>query len=258
MATRKRTRGDDSDSESDAAIAASDMETPNLKKHSHPPKYSRVTRVSPAGSDGESDKEVPERVIAPKKRGCPHKVVSAADAKTTGDADFSIPVYVEIAVPPKLKPGKTYKGNKMEKQEPRMEGPFSLTRNMSWGAFLVAISNAVDEDIENLSIGNMKWGIQRKGRYPLSDRVGYIAMHKQIATQKEPSSLIIMVYLPMPKVSGRKQGQVDEHDMPVEQDNSHWGQKVEYIITQSFIDSIVLTDYGICNSCRLMNSLLQS
>ena len=244
MGARKRAREDDHDAASE--LEDTDSETP--KNHSHLPKYSCVTHASSAGSDGESDKEVPEHVIAPKKHGCPCKAVLTADPET--HADFNIPVYVEIAMPPKLKPRKTYKGNKMEKQEPRMEGPFSLTHNMSWGAFLTAISNAVDEDIENLSIGNMKWGIQKKGRYPLANWEGYVAMHKQIAMQKEPSSLIIMVYLPMPKVpkrSGQKQGQVDEYDedMPVEQDNSRWGQKVGYIITQFFIDSIVLMDHGL-------------
>jgi hypothetical protein len=88
-------------------------------------------------------------------------------------ARFNVPVYVEIAVPPKLKPRKTYKGNKLEKQEPRMEGPFTLTHNMSWEAFLKAISNTVDEDLENLVIDDMKWGIQRKGRYPPGGLYGH-------------------------------------------------------------------------------------
>ena len=251
VGTRKRVREDDSP-ESDP-VPNEDMETP--KKKSHPLKHSRVTRVpvSPqaAGSDRGSDKE--DHVITPKKRGRPFKIVDAEE--TRASVRFNVPVYVEIAVPPKLKAGKTYKGNRMEKQEPRMEGPFTLTSTMTWGAFLTEISTTVDEDIENLVMGDMKWGIQRKTRYPLVNRAGYIAMHKQIASQKDPSSLIIMIYLPMPRVPKRRgQGQ-DEVKDDTEEDNSRWGQKVGHIITR-FYYSIVLT--LVHNRCRLMNSLLQS
>ena len=128
MDTKKRAREDDLEPESDPV---SEDKTP--KKHSHPPKHPRITcGASSAGNDGD-DKE--EHVIAPtasgnlKKHGRPFKVVDL-DSGLAWEESFSVPVYVEIAIPPKLKPGKTYKGNKMEKQEPRMEGPFTLTRNM--------------------------------------------------------------------------------------------------------------------------------
>ena len=238
--TRKRAREDDSESDP----ASEDTVTP--KKHSHPSKHSRITqaRMSPAGSDEDINEEHVMPVAAPKKCGRPFKVAASEEIH----ASFSVPVYVEIAVPPKLKPRKTYKGNKMEKQAPRMEEPFTLTRNMSWGAFLTAISNAVDEDIENLSIGEMKWGIQRKGRYPLVNRVGYMAMHTQIAAQKEPSSLIIMIYLPMPRVPKRRGQRQDDDDMEPasEQDNTRWGQKVgtslhNFLLTASYSRTAVVT-----------------
>ena len=130
------------DMSNDPDSASEDTETP--KKHSRPPKHSCV---NPAGSDGDEK----EPVTAPKKRGHPRKVVDSEETHSSR-VSFNVPVYVEMAVPPKLKPGKTYKGNKMEKQEPRMEGPFTLTRKMSWEAFLIAILNTVDEELENLLI----------------------------------------------------------------------------------------------------------
>lgn len=269
VGTRKRAREDDADSESDPAnedtktpkkhrrsfkhsritrvipqpeVAGSDKESDEeqaIRLGVAPKKRGRPFKVVPdseeahaaAGSDGEPNREPEEHAVAPKKRGRPFKVVADSE-ETCATRSFNVPVYVEIAVPPKLKPGKTYKGNKMEKQEPRMEGPFTLTHKMSWGAFLTAISNTVDEDIENLVTEDMKWGIQRKGRYPLVNRVGYDAMHKQIVAQKDPSSLIIMVYLPMPRVPKRKGQRQDQDSEDVEQDNSRWAQKVGHIITR--------------------------
>jgi hypothetical protein len=57
----------------------------------------------------DSDKE--ECTIAPPKRGRPRKDGGKVAEET---ASINIPVYVEIAVPPKLKPGKTYKGTGAE------------------------------------------------------------------------------------------------------------------------------------------------
>ena len=94
------------------------------------------------------------------------------------------------------------------------------------------------EDIENLATEDMKWGIQRKAHYPLANWVGYIAMHKQITSQKDPSSLIIIIYLPMPRVSNRRgHGQDQVMDKDMEQDNSRWGRKVG-IITRFLITAL--------------------
>jgi len=57
-------------------------------------------------------------MMSPHKRGRgrPQK---SADNQPHPHNHFSIPVFVEIAVPPKFWPGKTPRGNKLEKQEPR-------------------------------------------------------------------------------------------------------------------------------------------
>jgi hypothetical protein len=102
------------------------------------------------------------------------------DKTPLSHASLNVPVYVKIAVPPKLKLQRTHKDNKMEKQEPRMEGPFTLTHRMMWKAFLTAISNTIDEDLENLLIEDMKWGLQKKAWYPLANNAGYMAVMRVI------------------------------------------------------------------------------
>ena len=179
-------------------------------------------------SHGSRKEPSEDPVAVPKKRSRPRKIREETPLSHTS---LNVPVYVEIAVPPKLKLGRTHKGNKMEKQEPRMEGPFTLTRRMTWKAFLTAISDTVDEDLENLLIEDMKWGLQKKIRYPLASHAGYMAMLKQITAQRVPSAMIIMVYLPIPRVPKRKrqrQDQDEDEDQDVDQDNSRWGQKVGY------------------------------
>jgi hypothetical protein len=65
------------------------------RKDSRPPKHSR-TNPGPVGSDGESDKEDSERIIAPtsKKRGRPRKpeVVEATHSSESSLVNFNVPV----------------------------------------------------------------------------------------------------------------------------------------------------------------------
>jgi hypothetical protein len=76
-----------------------------------------------------------ELLIQPKKRGRPSKAAEAPHEKL-----FTVPVFVEIAKPPQLVRGKTHKGDKWVKQQPRTEGPFNLTQEMTWDTFLGEVS----------------------------------------------------------------------------------------------------------------------
>lgn len=172
------------------------------------------------------------KTLYPQKRGRgrPRKPM---DKEIPSRNRFSIPVFVEIAVAPKFRPGKTPKGNKLEKQEPRTEGPFSLTQKLRWDGFLDAIAMTVDEDLENLAIEGMSWGF-KKAKWPLYNETGYHAMIQQIKTQKDPSALIIVVALPMPKVVQRKhQRRESEVDANVAVDDTLWGQKVGSHVTKT-------------------------
>jgi hypothetical protein len=112
-------------------------------------------------------------------RGRPRKPVEDKPQRST-HKHFSIAVYVEIAVPPKFRPGKTPRGNKVEKQEPRTEGPFTLRRTTTWDEFLEEVSAAAQVGQENLTVDGMTWGFQKKGKLLLNNKVGYHAMIQQI------------------------------------------------------------------------------
>jgi hypothetical protein len=66
-------------------------------------------------------------VTAPKRCGRPVKVVE--DPRTR---KFSISVYVEVAQPPVMIRGRTYKGDKLKTQAPITEGPFTMTHGIKW------------------------------------------------------------------------------------------------------------------------------
>jgi hypothetical protein len=65
---------------------------------------------------------------------------------------------------------------------------------------LQVIATTIKEDLENLEIEGMSWGF-KKAKWPLNNKTGYCAMIQQVKTQKDPSSLIIAIVLPMPKVA---------------------------------------------------------
>jgi hypothetical protein len=166
----------------------------------------------------------------PKKRGRgrPRKPMEGSHkTPVKTQQHFNIAVFVEIAVPPKFRPGKTPRGNKVEKQSPRTAGPFTLTRKMTWDEFLQAVSATAGVEQENLMIDAMTWNFEKKGKWPLNNEVGYHTMIQQVKAQKDLSALIIVVSLPMPKISlPRHQAQVEEvGEVQVETDTL-WGRKV--------------------------------
>jgi hypothetical protein len=66
-------------------------------------------------------------------------------------------VYVKINTPPKFEWGKTHKGNKLKSQRPRKEGLFTLTWQFNWRKFLEKVTEAIEEEQENLLIDEMAW-----------------------------------------------------------------------------------------------------
>ena len=204
---------DDSGEES----SASDREAAVVhRKCGRPPK---ARRIEPASFD-----EPPPK----RPRGRPHKPVEDKPRKST-HKHFSIAVYVEIPVPPKFRPGKTPRGNKVEKQDPRTEGPFTLRRTTTWDEFLEEVSAAAQVGQENLTVDGMTWGFQKKGKLPLNNEVGYHAMIQQIKAQKDLSALIVVVALPLPRMPQTKR-RMEEVVSVVEHhgqdDETLWGQKV--------------------------------
>jgi hypothetical protein len=164
----------------------------------------------------------------PKKRGRgrPRKSM-AREGSHKSPQHFNIAVFVEIAVPPKFRPGKTPRGNKVEKQSPRTAGPFTLTRKMSWNEFLQAVSATAGVEQENMMIDAMTWNFEKKGKWPLNSEVGYHTMIQQVKAQKDLSALIIVVSLPMPKIPlPRHQAQVEEVGDGDVNTETLWGQKV--------------------------------
>jgi hypothetical protein len=157
-------------------------------------------------------------------RGRPRKPIENK-ARHSTQKHFSIAVYVEIAVPPKFRLGKTPRGNKVEKQEPRTEGPFTLTRRTTWDEFLEDVSATARVERENLTLDGMTWGLLKKGKLPLSNEVGYHAMIQQIKTQKDPGALIVVVALPLPKMPQLKR-RMEEDTVEHQVDDTLWGQKV--------------------------------
>lgn len=78
---------------------------------------------------------------------------------------------------------------------------------MSWDEFLDAVAEVCDEEKENLFLDEMEWGFSgKKERLPLASKVGYHTMVEQLVNHKEPSSQIIFVYLPTPKIMNRSAG----------------------------------------------------
>jgi hypothetical protein len=55
-------------------------------------------------------------------------------------------------------------GNKVEKQDPRTEGPFTLRCTTTWDEFLEEVSAAAQVGQENLTVDGMTWGFQKKGK----------------------------------------------------------------------------------------------
>ena len=73
---------------------------------------------------------------------------------------FAVPVFVLVAVPPKVVPGKTHKGDKMVKQDPVTTGPFTLMQKLRWMDFVQLVAKTIDVQMENVSLNALTWHFQ--------------------------------------------------------------------------------------------------
>ena len=102
-----------------------------------------------------------------------------------------------------------------------------MTHTTTWDEFLEDVSATAQVEQENLTLDGMTWGFLKKGKLPLSNKVGYHAMIQQIKTQKDPGALIVIVALSLPKMSQLKHWmEEDTVEQHVVVDNTLWGQKV--------------------------------
>jgi len=122
------------------------------------------------GRDHESSKDIESKEKKLRMEEAAHKCPRSRPRKTSTDKkaekraekraekEFSVVVYVEVAVPPtKLHAGKTHKGDKMVLQAPRRCGPFSMFRRTKWSSFLKNIAAVTGIDKENLLLPGMTW-----------------------------------------------------------------------------------------------------
>ena len=141
---------------------------------------------------------------------------------------FAVAVFVLVAVPPKVVPGKTHKGDKTIKQDPITAGPFTLTRKTRWKDSVQLVAEAIDIQIENISLNAMTWHFQNKSSHalPLKSEDGFDVMRTQVKSHKDPSSQIIFVNHPM--IKKRFEQDITPAVNHVGTDNV-WNQKVSSI-----------------------------
>ena len=143
-------------------------------------------------------------------------------------SSFAVPVFVLVAVPPKVVPGKTHKGDKTIKQDPVTTGPFTLTRKLRWMDFVQLVAETINVQMENVSLNALTWHFQNKSSQalPLKSEDSFDVMRKQVKSLKDPSSQIIFVNHPIIKTTLE---QVPPTVMPIGTDGV-WDQKVSSIL----------------------------
>ena len=147
---------------------------------------------------------------------------------------LSAVVYLAIAVAPIWKRGKTHRGDKLVQQKPLTKGPFTLTRSMKWNSFLGDIASTAGTSVENLQIDGMSWAFQKqKDQLPLTNKEAFRAMRKMVKSQKDPSSIVIMVHhpalrVPRPQIEYEADSVLQDRGS-TENSNTHWGEKVSNI-----------------------------
>ncbi|CAA7268274.1 unnamed protein product [Cyclocybe aegerita] len=150
----------------------------------------------------ETGSKTPKSTLKPEQlkrgQGQPHK---EAKEQPTNKILANTTVFVQVAVAPKLKPGKIHRGNKLIKQKPLVKGPFTLTRLMKWADFLADVGDVVQIDKENLDINGMSWSFQKQcgENLPLTNKYAFKAMCNMIKdANPKGNSSIVMVYHPIP------------------------------------------------------------
>lgn len=179
---------------------------------------------------GKKDGDMLPVIATAKKRGRPKtpKVDST-------NKDFLVPVYLEIAQEPVLMRGKTHKGDKFVKQPPITDGPFHLTRKMTWEMFMAEVAEIAGIEKENFSTvcEGLKWSFQKKSPLPLKDETGFKTLMLQVKGMKDPDSAIIIVSLP-PLAnkcqSGRKARESEANGFSdvLRDDGTMYGKKVGF------------------------------
>jgi hypothetical protein len=151
--------------------------------------------------------------------------------KSHGEKEFSVVVYVEVAVPPKLHAGKTHKGDKMVPQSPQRCGPFSMFRRTKWSNFLENVAGVTGIDKENLLLPGMTWRMQGKKEQdglPLQSRDAFKAMRDILKNKTRKEQPVVFIHHPIPTGRGRQTKiQVEgESNCSTASEATRWSEKV--------------------------------
>jgi hypothetical protein len=244
-----RNGSDEKELELEETRSEPDESRPSHRDDTHDSEQPRATasgntkrlRDSSDSEDGEckpdakkSKKEEP----APKRpRGRPRKnsEVTRKDEKAGKkvEKEFSVVVYVEVAVPPKLHAGKTHRGDKMVPQAPQRCGPFSMFRKTKWSIFLENVAAVTSIDKENLLLPGMTWRMQGKKEQdglPLQSRDAFKAMRDILKNKTRKESPVLLVHHPIVTAGKGEQTDVEgasghggEGDRP---GTTRWSEKV--------------------------------
>ncbi|KAG6904821.1 hypothetical protein DXG01_006953, partial [Tephrocybe rancida] len=199
-----------------------------VKLAQHSKSQHQVSQPDPESDDGG------EPPIPCRPRGRPPK----SQESVVLHSSFSVAVYVKIAVHPVLQKGKTKRGDKMVKQDPKTFGPFTLMHMTKWKPFLKDLASTAWVDKENIPLDMMVWSMGGKKMLPLTNKAGFKAMQQQIKSAKDSNSVVIILYLPPIahcQSKPDKKTKVDDSDdelnihaseqLEVEEDDSLWGKK---------------------------------
>ena len=147
-----------------------------------------------------------------------------AQTQKKHEKEFSVVVYVKVAVPPKLHAGKTHKGDKMVPQAPWRCGPFSMFQRSKWSNFLENIVAVTSIDKENL-LPSMTWRMQGKKEQdglPLQSRDAFKAMHDIFKNKARKEHPVLLVHHPITTSRGN-QTDIETLTAP---ETTRWSEKV--------------------------------
>ena len=174
--------------------------------------------------ESKAKKSKREETVPNRPRGRPKKNPEVTSkAEKDREKEFSVVVYVEVAVPPKLHAGKTHKGDKMVPQAPTRCGPFSMFRRTKWSNFLENIAAVTDIDKENLLLPGMTWRMQGKKEQdglPLQSKDAFKAMRNILKSKARKEQPVLLVHHPLVPATGR------EKEFNNELETTRWSEKV--------------------------------
>ena len=201
----------------------------NLKRHrDHDSDHESSEHVESNAKKSKMEKAEPKR-----PRGRPRKTSKDKKEEKRHEKEFSVVVYVEVAVPPKLHAGKTHKGDKMVPQAPRMCGPFSMFRRTKWSSFLENVVAVTRIDEENLLLPGMTWRMQGKRELdalPLQSRDAFKAMRNILKdkARKLKEKPVLLVHHPI-VTGGEKQTNHNNGGSTAQEiTTGRWSEKVKF------------------------------